>query len=127
MRWNGVLTLGTGLAAIGFFGMIVAQIAGPSPQAAPRIMAILISVLACGALVACVGAFIGRRETSPSYRKSAKRRLFEGRLSKTGTRQRHFGQRAEYSALGKQAVRDAAREQAAPRLMLGFGDGKERF
>ena len=126
MRWNGVLVLGLGLAAIGFIWAAVVKLAGYAPETEARAMGLAISTLACGALVACLGSIMVRRQNDPVYRKAPRRRMFEGRASNNGTPGRRFGQRAEYSALGRQAARDAAPPAGDPRLMLSFDGVKKR-
>jgi hypothetical protein len=126
MRWNGVFVLGLGLAAIGFVWMAVVKLSGYAPETETRAMGLAISTLACGALVACLGSIMARRQNDPNYLKAPRRRRFEGRASKNGTASRHFGQRAEYSALGKQTAHEATPTETASRPMLGYDGSKRR-
>jgi hypothetical protein len=114
MRWNGVFLLGLGLTAIGFLAIAFVQVYGFEPEAAKRAMALSISVLACGALTACLGSLMGRHQREQPFRRARRPKLFTGQASKNGTTSRHFGQRAEYSALGRKVAQSESANSVSP-------------
>lgn len=106
MRWNGVFLLGLGLTALGFVAIVATHVFGP---VAPAAASLSVAILACGALVACLGTLLNRpgRSNARAYRRPS--RLFDGRSSQKGNAGRYFGQRKDYSALPPMAAKTARR------------------